>query len=175
LVSVTDYQWNEQRIRTLTLLRAQDGRDFSTAELAEIRTIAQKCPEIGGILVTTARTLLPRSEQIVYELNPINFNCPPASPQEIGAIDRVGLEEPTTGMAVFPNPATDMVTVGLSGQQSGLLNLIDLAGHTIKAVPVTSTQRSLSFGVNMLPAGVYACAFFPENGPAVYRKLIIVK
>jgi len=83
----------------------------------------------------------------------------------------------SAAMQVFPNPASEMVTVSLSSGRdcSGTLKIISTTGSTIQSFPVNiQTGRSrTSIDVTQFPSGIYFLLFTGNNfnGTAKFVKL----
>jgi hypothetical protein len=75
----------------------------------------------------------------------------------------------TSGFSVYPNPATENVTI-VTEHQGAVINLMNVNGQVIKSVSVTGTTTSI--GVSDLAAGVYVVEVI-QNGTTSHQQLII--
>ena len=58
-------------------------------------------------------------------------------------------------ITVYPNPASDVLTIGLSGTDKGELLLCNMAGQPLMKEEIYKGQTSIKLNVNHLPAGMY--------------------
>ena len=80
-------------------------------------------------------------------------------------------EEVTTPtLAMFPNPATDVVR--LSGGNNHEVELLDLSGRVVGTTGVFNGSATIN--VSELPAGVYL-ARIAQNGQAVRTERLVVR
>ncbi len=88
----------------------------------------------------------------------------------IGVILNTGIDENATqNLKVYPNPATDMVTV--SAGQAGKLNVFDLTGKMINTFDLHNGDNILS--VSGLQKGMYILNFQLNDGTQKTEKLIV--
>lgn len=155
------WQQNEKRVRYLSLLSSLDDREFTEAELEELRDIAEQCPQQGGTFVTTARTFIPLEEQYIYEVNMADFNCPPSLPLKV---------PPTSinsaisdGLVVSPNPASDYVTIQFPSAVIGEVRVLDMQGRILLTKKIAEGDADLFLDTSRWPVGVYQFQVM-ENG-----------
>ncbi len=76
---------------------------------------------------------------------------------------------------VFPNPASNMVNIDLSGiaNVNGTLNIIDIMGRVVKSAACTATHQELQTAD--LASGVYTVLFVGADGNKLQARLMIVK
>jgi hypothetical protein len=88
----------------------------------------------------------------------------------------VGLTEPETNLVnIFPNPASDRLTIFTNGTaKPDRFLLVDITGKqfAIEAYTISADQYSIS--VNKVPDGLYSFVMMSNNTP-LHRKLILVK
>lgn len=74
---------------------------------------------------------------------------------------RLGIEAPTAGVKIWPNPASERLNI----EAEGLLGarLFDAAGHEISTLHAHTSQMVL----DGIPAGVYFLQVVTENGMSV--------
>jgi subtilisin family serine protease len=91
----------------------------------------------------------------------------------------VGMDELTfTGrnLTVYPNPASEEVTVYYSLPQSsrqGLLKISDIVGRTLAEIPLNNSQGSVIIPVTGYSAGVYICTLTSGKTLLGSQKLIV--
>ncbi|MBP6185208.1 MAG: PKD domain-containing protein [Saprospiraceae bacterium] len=77
-----------------------------------------------------------------------------------------------SGITIIPNPATDLLTIGLPGDQpDGNLFIAHISGTHILALPVTGS--SMEILVDQLPAGMYILTWKKESGISHSLPLVI--
>ena len=143
------------------VLSATDGEDFDwywngthiTAETTQSIVV----PNFGDYFVdiTDTNGCVSRSEIYTYNavgITPTGFN---------GSLE------------VFPNPFDDAVTIKMSGNNSGNLNVevITILGETVLQTEVTPLNGMFvkTIGLNNLPSGTYLLKVKADNGISVQR------
>ena len=105
-----------------------------------------------------------------------SFDCP--SPREEVVISIVGVEELETisNVVVFPNPATDHLTVRLNSTKGGAMNvnLIDAVGKMIQAnqVTVSTGTQNIELNLNGIAPGIYELQMV-KDGKASSSRIVI--
>lgn len=168
----TVFQWNEKRIRILTLLRSIDARSFTEVELAEIRAIAAQCPELGGISVSVARTLLPQIEQVLYESLPYDTGCGQLRPNHSDERDNP-IEIRPNQYNIFPNPASDLLNVELQQPSNGRMYLIDGLGRVVVSQETTESNAYYNLNLAQLPIGAYFLLSVSESQEVSRTQILI--
>jgi len=92
------------------------------------------------------------------------FSCGSTSTDEI--------EADTEGFQVYPNPATNNITVILDGANYSNIELYNAIGEKVKSLNRTTGMNSLSFSVSELPTGIYFLRIGDKNNQ-VTRKISI--
>ncbi len=83
----------------------------------------------------------------------------------------VGLVEgPRINFGLWPNPATDAITIETDGRPGTAVELYDVAGRMVLSSSVRSSKHTI--GIGHLPAGVYV-AVLREKGVAVARRKLV--
>jgi len=87
-----------------------------------------------------------------------------------------GTVEPTGHIAVFPNPAKDVLNVSWSGilQPEVQVTVINMAGQTLYSSMAGSAANSLTVPLGMLPSGMYVC-LVQSGVNRYYNKFSIVR
>ncbi len=78
------------------------------------------------------------------------------------------------GVSVFPNPASDMVTVSfdLNNAASAIINIVDMTGKVVASQVASNGTSSVSINTAALSAGVYSINFTANNS-TVTKKLVV--
>jgi len=67
--------------------------------------------------------------------------------------------ETETGLALYPNPATNHITLNVINDRQGTMQVsfLSVSGHVLKVVPLVKTERQSLYALSVeeLPAGVY--------------------
>jgi hypothetical protein len=105
-----------------------------------------------------------------------SFDCP--SPREEVVISIVGVEEleSISNVVVFPNPATDHLTVRLNSTKGGAMNvnLIDAVGKMVQAnqVTVSTGTQNIELNLNGIAPGIYELQMV-KDGKASSSRVVI--
>ncbi len=105
-----------------------------------------------------------------------SFDCP--SPREEVVISIVGVEELETisNVVVFPNPATDHLTVRLNSTKGGAMNvnLIDAVGKMVQSnqVTVSTGTQNIELNLNGIAPGIYELQMV-KNGKASSSRIVV--
>jgi hypothetical protein len=79
--------------------------------------------------------------------------------------NQVGIEEAKKiEGAVYPNPATEVVTVSVNGEGNAVLNVTDLAGRTVSTATVALVNGAAELNVSDLNSGAYIINVSLEDG-----------
>ena len=107
-------------------------------------------------------------EDIYRELYIINLGG------SISRIVGVGLnmaENQSNNVVVYPNPATDIVSIKMQTQQMEHLKISDIKGSILYAETLQSNQKELN--TSSFAKGMYFITITTKNGAFVVKKLII--
>jgi hypothetical protein len=105
-----------------------------------------------------------------------SFDCP--SPREEVVVTVVGVEELETisNVVVFPNPATDHLTVRLNSTKGGAMNvnLIDAVGKMVQAnqVTVSTGTQNIELNLNGIAPGIYELQMV-KDGKASSTRIVV--
>jgi hypothetical protein len=115
----------------------------------------------------TATGLMPGwYEVIVTDAN----NCQLTEAIQVGIISNITLPE-ATEFNIFPNPATDLVTI-LPPHQAGLLSVFSLTGQRLLDLKFFHSQP-LQFSTASLPRGLVKLVFMTEDGQKLDMPLLL--
>ncbi len=105
-----------------------------------------------------------------------SFDCP--GPREEVVISIVGVEELETisNVVVFPNPATDHLTVRLNSTKGGAMNvnLIDAVGKMVQAnqITVSTGTQNIELDLNGIAPGIYELQMVKEGKASSTRVVV---
>jgi len=87
--------------------------------------------------------------------------------------DPVGISELTDGtFAIYPNPASDVVTIATKNVDAGMIQIMDMSGRIIVELPTESGSNSHSVDVSSIAAGSYMVKV-SNNAASTVQSLII--
>lgn len=147
--------------------------------------LAQNVPNTGSALVnipnitsTTARVKVKASNNIFFSVSRRNVvigNTATAVPTiDTGgttAIKELAAEE---GISIYPNPATDQVTISLNKEAgNGTIQLMNMLGQTIWTEELSRQKASKTVPVGHLGKGVYYIRFVNTTGAVYNQKLVL--
>lgn len=150
---------------TYTKLVKQLGTDegLSNQDMAELRSVAILCIHEYGEAVTWARGLLELNGIYDYEKQ----DC-------TGAIqERATTQSVVEQMLLFPNPADDKLTIGLSTAAVGQIEIVDLTGKVIYSVR-TNLEAQVELSTASFENGMYLVRYrADEKSTYQTQKLVI--
>ena len=82
-------------------------------------------------------------------------------------------EARTASLDVYPNPATDKITIQLHGQLNGTIKLTDLNGKTILSQPVPLHSGQMELNTAGLAQGMYLLTGTGKEG-TIYREKVVL-
>ncbi len=103
----------------------------------------------------------------------------PGSPCDTLGIDDPNVatqEAPVKKIAIFPNPASDMIYADVSGLQANELHytISDITGRVIRTAAAPVFQEKISISCAGLADGVYFLSLFAENKTILTEKVVIM-
>jgi hypothetical protein len=103
----------------------------------------------------------------------------PGSPCDTLGIDDPNVatqEAPVKKIAIFPNPASDMIYADVSGLQANELHytITDITGRVILTASTPVFQDKISISCAGLADGVYFLSLFAENKTVLTEKVVIM-
>ena len=80
-----------------------------------------------------------------------------------------------TSATVFPLPAVDVLNVKLEsfGNSEVRVNIVDLAGNSVKHDTMKVNNNGISMNVQSVPSGLYVLTLINEEGKSISKKVII--
>ncbi len=152
--------WTEslQTVWSAVLKMEIFGPDTLNGSLvSDLHAIASECPLTHGRAVYLAASLLSTKSTHVYD-----FACAPPSPL-LSATSEPFVSSGT--LRVIPNPATDRLLIGLTGDQpDGNIFITYISGAQALTQRVSGSTMEIS--VAHLPAGMYILTWKPASGNA---------
>jgi hypothetical protein len=89
----------------------------------------------------------------------------------VGPVDIDEITAAVSSIRIFPNPATDQITlIGIDTKEITSLQIFDLIGKVIYTTDITSS--SLSINVNHFDSGTYLIRFFDADGLSVTKRFM---
>jgi len=73
---------------------------------------------------------------------------------------------------IYPNPAKDFITIS-GAINSGYVQLFDIGGRLIKAVPVATNARQTVINISLLPAGNYQLVW--SDGKSRHSRIVFIQ
>ena len=98
-------------------------------------------------------------------------NCTSAASTAVTLADCSGIEELANGVAIFPNPAHDVINVTVNNV-NGTITLMTAEGKVVESRTVATSTTEV-FNVSDLNAGVYF--FVVNNAGSVSTEKVIIK
>ncbi|MGY6562254.1 MAG: T9SS type A sorting domain-containing protein [Luteibaculaceae bacterium] len=111
---------------------------------------------------------------ILYEFS--NFRLHPRGATDIQNLGTVNVNEIATerfNFSVFPNPATDRVTLDFSITELSTLEVFNAVGQRVFAAQISAHEGNYSFPVNQFNTGLYHIVL--SNNTGVATKKLVVK
>lgn len=143
--------------------------EFDSTQTADLQALANQCPLTHGSAVFRARSLLSLVANVVYDDDGL---CTGSSSQGGGA---AALKKPDSEYMLFPNPATNEVTmIGPSGTQ-GKIVIMNSLGEIMVEQKVLPDERKSTVRTDNIGNGLYLFIFYSNDEPLFTEKLIIVK
>ncbi len=155
-------------------------RDITTATPYQYPYDVNGLISVTGTTVTNANTNQDGDNYHYFFYNwhahTPSFDCP--GPREEVVISIVGVEELETisNVVVFPNPATDHLTVRLNSTKGGAMNvnLIDAVGKMVQTnqVTVSTGTQNIELNLNGIAPGIYELQMV-KDGKASSSRVVI--
>ena len=84
------------------------------------------------------------------------------------------LSEESEQIDIFPNPATDLVTITSSKNSITNIQLSDMYNNVVLRKSFNDS-KNINFSVNNLMPGVYYCSIKTKNGVVVNKKVVVLR
>ena len=164
----------ETNFRTVLLLmvKQQSEQTWTTADSTALRTIAYSCPATGGEAVTTAREMLPSPEAYSFGREGFDLLC--GEGLQGGGDRSQPLAPSSSSIAIWPNPANDLLTVDFDRSFTGTLEVLSASGTVVRSEQVKDLSRA-NLPTAGLSNGVYFLRITAPGGSAQTQKFSIIR
>jgi uncharacterized repeat protein (TIGR01451 family) len=133
------------------------------------------CPQCSGEVVFTINTMpgLPDGTTILnhagvfFDYNPVVLTDTVESMMGSCTTTLVKNTTHTAGVTIFPNPATNELTITMSPNAYTSFTITNSIGQQMIQQPLNSTQTQVN--VKTLPAGLYYITFRGDNGTTIQK------
>ncbi len=167
LVGTAYYQQYEKAVNEIFLQTVASGVNvFTPAQQTLLETIAQQCPLSRGEAVLRARALLSLVQQQPVDYDDIT-NCLPANRD-------AGHPVLTSTLRIFPNPASDLLTIDYPGTEPAALDFFNALGQQVMRLQLVG-QEIRQLDLSALQSGIYWYVLQPNNQSTVTGKILISK
>jgi len=83
----------------------------------------------------------------------------------------IGIEEANaSNVAIYPNPANDIITIATFDSHAKALEVVDMAGRMVVSAPLESAKETVP--IDHLPIGIYMVVITFEDGSTARQKLV---
>lgn len=108
-----------------------------------------------------------------YRLGPIDKPGVPCSPTvSVGA----GPVREVSGMRLWPNPATDQLTIQFPASVlEGIWHITDMSGRVLRSGQKSTSTPALTLPIADLLSGMYCFQFQSQDGTVVPRRFVVVR
>ncbi len=166
---------NSKLINEIEIEYLERGYDiqFLIDNYSSILAVAQQCPFAGGAAVERARSFIALvNDSIYYD----DANVCLQSGIYRMANDTTGKIN-YSDIKIIPNPASDKVTVELTGINDGIckVQIRNVLNETVYESEFNCSDKSHLIYINNLSGGVYSVNVNAANKKSLISKLIIVK
>jgi hypothetical protein len=166
-----DVQANSKWMNGILIENLVSGANFSSAQLSDLRILAEKCPYNDGYAVYQARAILSQYDTIDYK-----NTCETVPDNNQRSI--TALSTSTDLFELFPNPSTGNMTLSysLSERSIGEVKLFDISGKLISNyVLQAGKDNKLFIREEKLNNGVYFYKVSIDGELIVSDKFVIIK
>jgi hypothetical protein len=160
---------NEQTVNRILLSSMLLQSDTLTEkDLGALRFVAAQCSEEGGMIVWTARALLPFCEQPNYMKNGMELPCEAFVPSAASAKTSQSNDE----INLYPNPANETLTISIPNINNTTITLFNSIGKSV--YQSISLDSSHQIALNHFETGIYFCQIKQDN-KVIIKKVLIQK
>ena len=169
LPATSVWESNRKALYSYWLMKAQ-GTALTTSDYASIRSIANQCPQEGGMAIREIPLFLPTTEANIYSREDYWVDCvEEVKPRREQAVAQLL----TNTLMVLPNPADQQISLFLGQVSEATWTITDLNGRTWQRGQMTSGQPSAIFDTQSIPSGLYFCTVRTHTGLVLTAKVII--
>jgi uncharacterized repeat protein (TIGR01451 family) len=114
-------------------------------------------------------TVITNEAGIYFDYNPVVMTGKTVN--NIGTPAGVAKVINSSNVALYPNPATDVLTISMQNANFNNLTIFNSMGQAMLSQPMTATQSAVTVGINVhsFPAGVYFVNLQGANGVTVQK------
>lgn len=178
ITNTNEWEGHEKNVNSIFISYLQNGI-LTKIQQADLETFAGLCPKSEGMVVYKARSMLPECIRLVDRDN--QKDCYPAPellmPAEPRSAESRSTEQPSLQTveraSVFPTLALETVTVSVPNGKQGSIRLLNTFGSLVSEQQIVSPQTS--FGLAMLPPGIYYLNILYSDGQRESLKFIVSK
>ncbi len=164
---------NRQSINTIRAKLQSDT--LNGGDLSTLQSVAQQCPQSGGSIVWTARTILTN-----YYL--VNMDYPDGCPVNTGGGERVTSIQavkatPSNTITLYPNPTNGKLYLSnfSANQTSAYIEVTDVAGKLIAKQQSQITAGLVELNLDATSGIYFVKVVNPLSGNTQVQKVIITK
>ncbi len=172
--NANEWEGYEKTVNSIFISYLQNGA-LAEGEQADLETIAKLCPKVGGMAVYKARGILPECVRVVDWDN--HEGCYPApeplTPVEPRSDEHFPSLKNVESVQVVPNPAFETATVVVPDGKQGSIRLFSAFGNLVSEQQFASPKTS--FGLTMLPTGIYYFDILYSDGQRECLKFVVSK
>lgn len=163
------YEWSTKTIYQILLTTTLVGNfNFTAQQQSDIITISNECPLQAGKAVLTARGLWHYFEKLLPSFNDV-VTC-----LTHGYLYKSGRNLNKNGINIFPNPANDVVNIGIDGMRGEVeIGLFNLFGQTVLKNKLVINSCNITLDVSQIQPGIYTMIVRDEKGETKRTKLEI--
>ena len=145
-------------------LRGEGLMDFTTSELAQLRSIAYGCPFTDGLAVYTARTACRFTDEDWTDYTNLCEN-------QVITSARMAAPTPTkvNELLIYPNPASTNINV--QSAIDGVLIITNNIGETV-AEHTVAKNEIIEINIAQLTNGMYLCVLMDKNNTVIATEKI---
>lgn len=168
-----DIETNQKLINDIVINNYLAGISYTSAQIADLRILANKCPFTDGVGVYQARVLLSEIDSIGTV-----YNNPCETGEEVRSMTNESLmKDQNTLLMVYPNPATNQLTVKYQAEATDevVFEIYNLMGEKVISQALNANKNEQAIAVSLLNSGVYFYKFSINGRNVKTSKLVIVK
>lgn len=161
---------NQQAVNILCLKKTMDSLYvYDSLDMANIESIANQCPLLGGTAVFQARVLLMGINETLIEFND---DC-----EVQKSLKQPSNEISNSSFTVYPNPNNGnmILNYSLNEGEKGEMRLYNYTGQQVGVYTLNPSGKQISIGGNHLANGVYTYRISVNGKLAATNKVVVVK
>lgn len=174
IVPNNDIETNQKLIADIIVNNYLSGvTNYSATQLNDLRILANKCPFTDGIGVYQARVLLSPIDSIGTEY----LNSCETDENRSAIFNSESVEEENTALMVYPNPASDQLTINyqLSASDVAVFEIYNVVGEIVLTRTLNTSEGEQKLPLSNLNSGIYFYKYSINDRIVSKDKLVIVK